>query len=175
MKTKILLFTLVLITFAFLGCGPLSTVTPYPTNTPYPTYTTVPSTSTKPTSENVPTTSDIIVPTEPPLGNAIIGALNNNGTAAIDTSNIGLHPLRHLDAAGKYRATYEDHIWVIPEAGTGIATFNGLEPGKYIVCFGQYGSWVRVGEITIEPYKTLRQNFRWPPSYNIGSTCDLNE
>jgi hypothetical protein len=119
-------------------------------------------------------TTIIVVATESPLGNAIIGALNNDGTAAVDTSDIGLHPKRHLDAAGTYRATYEDHIWVTPETGTGIATFNGLEPGNYVVCFGQYGSWVKVGEITIEPYKTLSINFRWPPSYEIGSSCKLD-
>ncbi len=141
-----------------LGCGNTNTNTDTNSNPPVlPTPTTI-----------------IVIPTDPPLGNAIIGALENDGTAAIDTSNIGLHPRSHLDAAGSLRATYEDHIWVIPETGTAIANFYGLEPGTYVVCFGQYGSWVKVGEITVEAYKTIQQTFRWPPSYNIGSTCDLN-
>lgn len=116
----------------------------------------------------------VVLATEPPFGSAIIGALNNDGTAAIDTSNIGLHPRRHLDAAGKMRAIYEDHIWVIPESGTGIAYFYNIEPGEYVVCFGQYGSWIKVGEITVEANITIQHIFRWPPSYNVGSSCDLN-
>ena len=160
-----------------LGCGnsqsPAQPANPPDNSSNYHQISSNTSSNSSSNPSPIPTTI-VEVPTEPPLGNAIIGALNNDGTAAINTSNVGLYPKTHLDATGAYVAISSDYIWVVPETGTGITTFNGLQPGDYVVCFGYLGSWVREGLITIKPYKTIRQNFRWPPSLETGSTCKLN-
>jgi DNA-binding CsgD family transcriptional regulator len=137
-----------------------------------PTQTSAPATQT-PTIAPSPTRV-IVIASPPPLGSAIIGALNADGTAAgSNTSQIDLYPKTLVDAAGQIHGDMKKRVTAFPADQTGIAQFADLSPGIWIVCFGAYGSYVNVGELTIQPYISVRQNLKWPASWLVGSTCKL--
>jgi len=163
---------------------PLPTLTLLPTYTPLPTYTSYPTQTPFPTQTPrivvatvaVSPTMLIVVPTPLPLGNAIIGALKNDGSVAAqshETYSIALYPKTLLDATGQLHGDRNKRVYAFPDRQTGLAVFTDLTPGVYVVCFTAPGGSVTVGEITIKPYVTVRQNFRWPPSWPLGSDCKL--
>lgn len=159
---------------------PYPTATPYPTYTPYPadpTYTPYPTYTSLPTATSTPLlpgpTLAVVTATPLPLGGAMIGALNNDGSAATGTASVGLYPKTLRDAAGELHGDRSRKIYAFPDHQTAMATFEGLEPGIYVVCFCAPGACVTVGEVTIEPYVVISQNFRWPPSVKVGSDCEL--
>ena len=157
------------------------TYTPYPTYTPFPTFTPPPiptievETATVPSDQNIPTevpTPIILEPSPSPIGGAIIGALLPDGSIADRTSRIGLYPKTLADANNELHGDPDRAVFATTDRLTGLSSFAGLTPGKYIVCFYTPGGSINVGEITIEPYVIIRQNFYWR-DFRIGESCKL--
>jgi DNA-binding CsgD family transcriptional regulator len=143
------------------------TYTPLPTYTPYPTQVPVVVAATIPANP----TNVVVVATPLPMGGAIIGWLNWSGSRAQrGYAAIALYPKTLVDANGQLHGDRTQQAVQTPDQQTGLATFSGLTPEVYVVCFNDSAGGYQVGEITIQANVDLRQNFS-PRDHNLGSSC----
>jgi len=143
---------------------------PEPTANPYPTFTPTPADA---NSSSVPPPAVAEGTSSAGTTGVIIGALYNDGSAATNTWEVHLYPKTLEDAAGQLHGDQSKELGTFPQKQTAMAAFYGLEPGVYVVCFVQAGGSLNVGEISVRPGEVVRKNFRWPPSFRIGTQCRL--